>query len=157
MWAERMCVHDGMKYKPNRIRGPKYSSCALIPINITTPESVTNKISVLPQHNCEKRLLASSCLSVLFACPHWKSRLSVDRYLGYCVMGYLVEYVNKTDFFLNLTKITDTWYDDLSNSTLPPQLTLIVLEKNYQEKVVKKVQHMLHVIHFPENLAMCET
>jgi hypothetical protein len=58
-------VHDGVNYKPNRLRGPKYSSCALIPINIATPESGTNKISALPQHNCEKRLLASSCLSVL--------------------------------------------------------------------------------------------
>jgi len=58
-------VHDSMKYKPNRIRGPKYSSCALVPTNIATPESGTNKISVFPQHNCKKRLLASACLSVL--------------------------------------------------------------------------------------------
>ena len=59
-------MHDGLKYTPNRLRGPKYSSCALIPINVATPESGTNKISVLPQHNCEKRLLASLCLCPFF-------------------------------------------------------------------------------------------
>jgi hypothetical protein len=48
----------------------------------------------------------------------------------------------KLTFFKNLTKIKDTWYDDLRTSTLPPRLTLLVLEKNSQEKAVECQTHV---------------
>jgi hypothetical protein len=95
-------VHDGVKYKPNRTRGPKYSSCAQIPINIAKTESGTNKISALPQHNLEKRLLALSCLSVLLPVRIENQSFQSTDFLILC--DGVFDKTSTKLLFLNLTK-----------------------------------------------------
>jgi hypothetical protein len=55
--------------------------------------------------NCEKRLLASSCLSVR---PHGKTRLPLDGFSWNLVFEYFSKYVKNFKFRSDLTRITGT-------------------------------------------------
>jgi hypothetical protein len=93
-------------------------------------------------HNCEKRLLASSCLYVCPSVrPRGTTRLPLDGFLLNLISQYFSKiWSRKFEFHLNLTRMTGTSYEDLTTFMIA-SLWILLRMPNIWDKICRKNQH----------------
>jgi len=97
------------------------------------------------RENCEKRLLASSCLSVR---PHGKRGSNWTDFHEVLYLSIFGKKLRKFKFHENLTRVTGTLHEDQHEILIISRSVLLRI-RNVSAKVVEKIEkHILCAIFF---------
>jgi hypothetical protein len=126
--------------------------------NRVVPLIISDTILQARPENCEKRLLASSCLSVCLSA--WNNSVPIRRiFIKFYAWEFFDNLWKKFNFHQNLTRTTGSLHEYLSTFMVNTYLAGFVLEwKMFQSEVVDKIKtDALYPINFfPDNRVVYE-